>query len=175
MDIDYRDASYRERPYGGGRKIRRVEASAGSMSASGANKTEAKAALMACVERQLTHMRTRRYLRTDDVTFALFYADGWVYDIVSGDGHRNSSTLLGAAMDEREAFESMKRHFGQYVVGKDVERGCDRTNGELDAAILAYREDPSEENRERCLHAQQAHTDAFYAEERAEWMARTAG
>lgn len=172
MDIDYRDASYRERPYGGGRKIRRVEARVEGISAMGANKTEAKNALMERIELQLRHMRTRRYLRTDDETFVLYYADGWAYDMVRDDGTRYGSTML-ATDDEREAFESMKSHFEQNVVGRDM--GVhDRTNGELDAAILAYREDPSEENRERCLRAQQAHTDAFYAEQTGVFQARTA-
>jgi hypothetical protein len=173
MNIEYRDAPYYERPFGGGRKIRRVEAHCGSLRGDGANRTEAKAALMERIELQLRHAYTRRYLRTADVTFALYYADGWSYDIVAGDGARYSSTGLGAC-DEREAYQAMSRHFLQYIGGKDMGR-VDRTNGELDAAILAYRDDPSEENRDRCLKAQQAHTDAFYAEQTEEFQARLAG
>lgn len=171
MPIDLTSHPARSNGYGR-RQERFTSAEWGSIRRDSANKTEAKAAVLEAVERQLTHLYRRRYLRTADVTFALYYCDGWSYDIVTGDGQLSSSTGLGA-IDEREAFESMKRHFDQYVVGKDIERGHDRTNGELDAAILAYRDDPSEENRERCLRAQQAHTDAFFAEERADFQART--
>lgn len=171
-EIEFRNASYRERPYGGGRLIRRVEASWGSISRHGTTKTEAKAALLAAISEQLAHTYTRRYLRTADVTFALFYCDGWGYDIVTGDGARSSSTLLGD-VPEQEAFESMKRHFEQYTSGIDAQ-SVDRTNGELDAAVLAYREDPSEANRDRCLAAQERHHEAFLREQTAEFMARTA-
>lgn len=49
----------------------------------------------------------------------------------------------------------------------------DRTNGELDAAVLAHREDPSEENRERALRAAEAHNAAFLAEQTEEFQRRT--
>ena len=173
MPIEYRNASFRERPYGGGRLIRRVEAEWGKIRAFGANKTEAKNALLEAIEQQLANAYTRRYLRTDDVTFALYYADGWNYDIVTGDGHRTSSTMLGAEILPHDAFASMNRHFEQYVAGKEFERGVDRTNGELDRAVVAYREDPSDENRERVLAAQEAHVEAFHRERTGEAQLRT--
>src|SRR5439155_18577821 len=133
MNIDYRDASYRERAFGGGRLIRRVEASLGGMSARGANKTEARKALEEAIERQCAHMHTRRYLSANDVTFVLFYSDGWTYDIVRSErdlGRRTSSTLMGGEIGEQEAFESMKRHFEQYaIVGREIDLHIDRTGG----------------------------------------------
>lgn len=180
MNFTYRNASYRERPFGGGRLIRRVEAMLGNMSAQGANKTEAKKALEEVIERQLTHGRTRRYLSANGITFALFYSNGWGYDIIKAPELRGynqgGSVLFGGEEheDECKAFEAMKRHFEQYAIeGVEVERGLDRTNGELDAAILAYREDDSYENMKRLQAAQQAHVDAFYAEQAEEFQART--
>jgi hypothetical protein len=49
----------------------------------------------------------------------------------------------------------------------------DRTNGELDAAVIAYRELPDEANLRRLMAAQRAHVDAFYRERTAEFQART--
>lgn len=175
MNIDYRDASYRERPFGGGRLIRRVEATLGSLSASGANRTEAKKALEAAIERQLAHMRTRRYLSANDVTFALFYNDGWGYDIVRSSqdlGRRTSSTLMGGEMSEQEAFESMKRHFEQYaIVGREIDLRIDRTGGELDRAMQAWNGEQSHENLKRWEAAQAAHVALFYAAQGGEAMA----
>lgn len=165
IDITYRDASYRGHAYG--KRVRRVEASCGSLTAYGANRTEAKAALLADVARQLEYAYRRRYLRTDDVTFALHYANGWGYDIVAGDGRRVSSTLLGGDVGEHEAFESMRHHFEQYATGREHARGVDRTNGELDAAITAWNADQSDENRKRLEAAERAHMDALYAEQAA--------
>ncbi len=41
----------------------------------------------------------------------------------------------------------------------------DRTNGKLDAAVLAYREAPTEANRLALLAAQAEHTARFYEEQ----------
>ena len=49
----------------------------------------------------------------------------------------------------------------------------DRTDGELDAAVLAYREDDSEANRQRLLAAQRAHDDAFVGEMTGTFQERT--
>jgi hypothetical protein len=49
----------------------------------------------------------------------------------------------------------------------------DRTNGELDAALMAFREDPSDANRARLMAAQQLHVDDFFAEQTGEFMQRT--
>lgn len=49
----------------------------------------------------------------------------------------------------------------------------DRTNGRLDAAVLAYREDPSEENRQRLLAAQREHNDDFMREQTGAYIERT--
>jgi hypothetical protein len=45
-------------------------------------------------------------------------------------------------------------------------------NHALDAAILAYRADPSEENRARLMALQRAHVDHFYREMSAEYVSR---
>jgi hypothetical protein len=50
-----------------------------------------------------------------------------------------------------------------------------RTNGELERAIIAYREDPTEANRARLLAAQSAHVNDFYAEQAREFVGRTSG
>lgn len=49
----------------------------------------------------------------------------------------------------------------------------DRTNGRLDAAVLAYREEPTHENRERLLAAQREHNEAFLREQTGEYIERT--
>lgn len=47
----------------------------------------------------------------------------------------------------------------------------DRTDGELDAAVLAHRATPTQENQVRVMAAMRRHVDALFAEERAELMA----
>jgi hypothetical protein len=56
----------------------------------------------------------RRYLVTAKGTvFALFHVfGGWCYDIVHRDG--SSSSCMLSTESEREAFDSMKRHFDGY-------------------------------------------------------------
>jgi hypothetical protein len=111
--IQFRDTH--EPPQGRGLRTRRgVQATWGVISGQGANRTEAKAALMDAVDRQLAHVFARRYLATRDVTFALFYANGWCYDIVTSDGAQHGSTHFDAA-NEHDAFEAMRRHFEQYT------------------------------------------------------------
>lgn len=51
----------------------------------------------------------------------------------------------------------------------------DRTDGELDAAILANRENPTPESEARVMAAARQHQQAFFAEERAELMAKQNG
>jgi hypothetical protein len=48
----------------------------------------------------------------------------------------------------------------------------DRTNGALDRAIVAYREDPTPENRARLMAASRAHVDHFHAEQTRGFIAR---
>ena len=48
----------------------------------------------------------------------------------------------------------------------------DLTDGRLDAAVLAYRENPTEENRAALMAVQREHHEAFLAQERAEIQAR---
>lgn len=122
LDITYRDASYRPGAYGSGKLIRRTEASIGAIRRTGANRTEAKTALLEAVTEQVENCRTRRYLMgvsEEDVpvAFVLYFNDGWGYDIVRNGGKISSSTSM-TAVDERDAFEKMQHHFDQYV-GKD--------------------------------------------------------
>ncbi|MHB1784188.1 MAG: hypothetical protein ACYCTE_16155 [Acidimicrobiales bacterium] len=56
-----------------------------------------------------------------------------------------------------------------------VRRPVDRTGGRLDAAVLAYREEPSEENRLELLAAQGMQCDRFFASQAASYAARCAG
>lgn len=49
----------------------------------------------------------------------------------------------------------------------------DRTNGGLDKAVIAYRDNPTPENRAVLIAAQRAHADAFAAEQTAEFQRRT--
>jgi hypothetical protein len=97
-----------------------AEARVGDIRRTGANKTEAKAALLEALQAQAEHAFTRRYLAGDNVVFALGYHDGWRYDIVrAGDGRQYSSTLLSAETVD-EAFESMRHHFDQYTAAPAV-------------------------------------------------------
>ena len=120
LDIEYRDASYRSSPYGGGKLIRRTEARFGSIRAEGATRTEAKAALLEAVTAQCEHAYVRRYLTGiaahdgRSVTFVLYYAAGWVYDIVRAGAVSCSSSHMGA-ISETEAIARMREHFDQYT------------------------------------------------------------
>jgi len=49
----------------------------------------------------------------------------------------------------------------------------DRTNGRLDAAVIAYRESPTEENRELLRLVAVEHNDAFLQDMTVDYMART--
>lgn len=49
----------------------------------------------------------------------------------------------------------------------------DRTQGRLDQAVLAYRENPTEENNKRLLEIQREHVDNFYAEQTGVYIERT--
>jgi hypothetical protein len=49
----------------------------------------------------------------------------------------------------------------------------DRTNGELNRAVLAYRENPTPENERRLIAAQEAHYEHFSREEIADFQRRT--
>jgi hypothetical protein len=111
--IEYRNASYRPGSYGSGKLVRQVEASLGDIRRTAATKPEAKAAVLAAVEEQTQHLYERRYLAADGVVFALYYADGWSYDIIR-DGQRGCTTNFEAS-DVTEAFEKMRHHFEQYT------------------------------------------------------------
>jgi hypothetical protein len=113
MEIEFANASYRPGAYGSGKLIRRTRARFGELEAFGENKTEAKNALMAMVLDQCSHVFTRRYLTADGVTFALYYANGWGYDIVRA-GRVACSTGFGE-ISFHEALERMRAHFEQYT------------------------------------------------------------
>jgi len=54
-------------------------------------------------------------------------------------------------------------------------RAADRTGGRLDAAVLAYRKEPSEESRLELLAAQGVQCDRFFASQAASYAARGRG
>lgn len=54
-------------------------------------------------------------------------------------------------------------------------RAADRTGGRLDAAVLAYRLEPSEENRLELLAAQGVQCNRFFASRAASYVARGRG
>jgi hypothetical protein len=76
------------------------------------------------------------------------------------------STGLGDETFE-DAMASMRRHFEQYVTGKEHERGVDRTDGELALAIAAWNAEQNDANRRRFEAAERAHVEAFYAAQNA--------
>lgn len=49
----------------------------------------------------------------------------------------------------------------------------DRTQGRLDAAVIAYRENPTEENRVALMVIMKEHNDKFLAEQAQEFIQRT--
>lgn len=55
-----------------------------------------------------------------------------------------------------------------------MSEAVDRTDGDLDAAVLAYRGDPSEENRQRVLRASEEHVRHFVEEQTGDYQRRTA-
>lgn len=126
MNIEYRDTSTRYP-----RLVRSVEARLGAFTASGRNKTEAKAALLAAIEAQGEHLYARRYLVGPRATFCLHYAQGWCYDIAAPSKNERlassvtdtlihfSTTFLGDDLTEKDAAERMRRHFDQYHEGSE--------------------------------------------------------
>jgi hypothetical protein len=51
----------------------------------------------------------------------------------------------------------------------------DRTNGRLDAAVLAYRANPTDENHVALMAAGMDHMSAFFKEQAEEFQTRTHG
>ncbi|MHB1975302.1 MAG: hypothetical protein ACYCR4_13635 [Acidimicrobiales bacterium] len=61
------------------------------------------------------------------------------------------------------------------MVDPAVRRAVDRTGGRLDAAVLAYRKEPSEENRLELFAAQGVQCDRFVDNQAASYAARCRG
>lgn len=125
MNIDFRDAGYFAGSYGR-KRVHRIEARLGDMSAFGRNKTEAKAALEALIEKQCEHLYERRYLTGmsldgKPVTFCFYYNQGWTYDIHTSDHPYPSSCGFNEETTRTEAFERMKKHFQDYTGTTDEE------------------------------------------------------
>lgn len=115
MTITYKNASYRSGSYGSGKLVRRIEASCGQLRRFGANRTEAKVAILEAIAEQCEHAYVRRYIPAGDSLFVLSYADGWRYDIVRNDGHICGSTQFGDGMSEWEATAYVRKHAEQYA------------------------------------------------------------
>jgi hypothetical protein len=49
----------------------------------------------------------------------------------------------------------------------------DRTNGELDTAVIAFRREPTPDNRARLMTAMEAHADSFKREQTSDFVDRT--
>lgn len=52
-------------------------------------------------------------------------------------------------------------------------KAVDRTQGRLDAAVIAYRNDPTDENHEALMAVGLEHVEAFYQEQTIDFMDRT--
>lgn len=59
------------------------------------------------------NMFARKYVRKGNVTFALYYAGGWQYDIVRDDG-KTSVTMMSLCNSFRDATERMLAHVAQH-------------------------------------------------------------
>lgn len=124
MNVEYRDASYFEGSFGR-KKVKRVEAMFGQLRVFGPNKKVAKGDLEIAIRKQCENANERRYLTGiahdgKPVTFAMYYNQGWCYDIVRPDDHgpysmRVSSTAFNDDTDFLEAWNRMHRHFEQYT------------------------------------------------------------
>jgi len=55
----------------------------------------------------------RKYIVTPKATFALYWADGWAYDIVHPDGS-TSSCMFNTGRTFDEAFDCMQKHAKDY-------------------------------------------------------------
>lgn len=56
---------------------------------------------------------------------------------------------------------------------EDEERAVNRTNGRLDKAVVAYRENPTEANREALMAVMREHNEVFMQEQTTDYIART--
>jgi hypothetical protein len=74
----------------------------------GPNKEQLYELLGDVLKRQADYLHTRRYVRKDNVTFALYYANGWQYDIVRDDG--SASTCMLNCQSYADALERMLKH-----------------------------------------------------------------
>jgi hypothetical protein len=59
------------------------------------------------------------------------------------------------------------------VTPAEFAASVDRTEGRLDAAVLAYRAEPTDANRAALMAAQREHSDAFIAEQTVDYQRRT--
>lgn len=75
-------------------------------------KEQALEGLAQALARAELYAYTRRYVRKGGVTFALFYANGWQYDIVHDDG--KTSGCLMACETYPQALAQMMRHVADY-------------------------------------------------------------
>lgn len=72
-------------------------------------------ALRIVLTRQCEFLHTRKYVRVKDVTFALYFANGWQYDIVHDDGKTSSCMLnISDVKSYGDALSVMMRHVQQY-------------------------------------------------------------
>lgn len=71
------------------------------------------------IERQSDFCQTRKYIRANGATFALYYADGWQYDIVRDDNPDRYSTtcLCDRYFTYPQALEKMIAHIEQFNGG----------------------------------------------------------
>lgn len=78
----------------------------------GRNRESLMERLRQVLTRQEQFLHTRRYIRKGNVTFALYYANGWQYDIVRDDGRSSASMLTCDTY--MQALEIMTKHANQH-------------------------------------------------------------
>ncbi len=81
----------------------------------GTNKEALTGQLFDAIKNASEYSHARRYVRKGSVTFALYYANGWCYDIVRDDGKASSCFLnVSDTKTYPQALEKMLAHVEQH-------------------------------------------------------------
>lgn len=92
-------------------KLGTLGADTGWMVTGCASRDEAASLLFDRVKAQEEYNHARKYVRKGNVTFALFYANGWQYDIVRDDGQASSCHMnIVDVRTYAQALERMLKH-----------------------------------------------------------------
>lgn len=94
-----------------------IQANLGEVSSCGKDSVEALSNLKDTINNHFKHLYFRRYLKAKDgAVFHLYYANGFVYEIVrfSENGERVNHSCCLCGFDKDKAVKDFENHFKQY-------------------------------------------------------------